>query len=63
MFEASLIVYGLLFGSECLKLDNTRGPYQSRGECVGRVVKLNHSTQCIASPPDKILEYKCEASY
>ena len=62
MFKAILFICSPLLGStECLEIEDTRGPYDTRGECIARAVEMYHSTQMIVPPPYKSVKYKCES--
>ena len=62
MFKAFLMICSPLLGSaQCLEVEDVRGPYDTKAECVQRVVEMYHSTQLIIPPPYRSASYKCES--
>ena len=63
MFKAVLFICSSLLGStECLEIEDTRGPYDTRGECIERAVEMYHSTQLLVPPPYESVSYECESA-
>jgi hypothetical protein len=63
MFKAILFICSPLLGStECLEIEDIRGPYDTQGQCIERVVEMYFSTQTIIPPPYESVKYKCESS-
>lgn len=62
MFKALLIICGPLFGSECLQVEDTFGPYDTHPECLARVAQMYGQTQRLFPVVYTDVKYKCESS-
>ena len=62
MFKALLISWGPLFGSDCLEVEDTFGPYDTHPEYLARVAQMYNQTQRLFPVVYTDVKYKCESS-
>jgi len=51
-----------MFGSDCLRIDDTFGPYDTHPECLARVAQMYNQTQKLFPVVYTDVKYKCESS-
>jgi len=63
MFTAVLIICAPLLGNDCIKIIDSKGPYDRQAECIERVLQMFQDTQLLFPAPYKSVSYKCENKY
>jgi hypothetical protein len=58
MFEAFILVCAMNIKDECMELQDTRGPYETRQLCKTRVDEMFTSMLPII-PPNSDMKWKC----
>ncbi len=58
MFTAFILICSAAFTDGCLKLEDTRGPYEARSVCKERVDEMVHS-MLPSIPPNSDIKWRC----
>ena len=61
MFEGLVMGCLLMSDSECVVFSDTRGPYQTREQCVARAHEMAESLQSVFHDTPHEYTYKCES--
>ena len=61
MFEVLVMGCLLMSDSECVVFSDTRGPYQTREQCVARVHERTESLHFVFRDTPHEYTYKCES--